>query len=385
MYRIALKMLIEDKARFLGIVISLAFATIIMSQQTAIFVGLMRRTYGSITDTPQPDIWVMDPSVKMIDDIIGMRDTELYRVRSVKGVLWAVPLFKGLVAATLPDGQMQSCVIIGVDEESFIGAPSTMLMGDIRDLRVADAVVMNIVGAETKMAFKGKQHMAYGAMQVGDTFEINDFRANVVGICDVTRTFQSQPVIYTTYNRALAYAPFQRKELTFVLAKSDGTISPEDLCKRITKNTGLAAYTQHGFKAKTVWYYIQNTGIPISFGLAVLLGLLIGALIAGQFFYNFVMDNLKYLGVFSAMGASRYLLARMTMLQAAFVALLGWGIGSGAVALIGLLSAHTELSFFYAWYILVGSCVIIFLICLASLLISLRKIFTIELGSLFKQ
>ena len=97
MYKIALKMLIEDKAKFIGMVLSLSFSAVIITQQTAIFNGVMKRTYSTITDTSVADIWVMDPNVKYIDDILPLRDTDLFRVRSIEGVKWAVPFFKGMI------------------------------------------------------------------------------------------------------------------------------------------------------------------------------------------------------------------------------------------------------------------------------------------------
>src|SRR4029434_11294658 len=98
---VALKMLIGDRAKYLGIIMGLTFASLLITQQGAIFVGLMTRTYGFITDTGLPDLWVMDPKVQFIDDIKPLQDTELYRVRGVEGVEWAVPLYKGLIRARL--------------------------------------------------------------------------------------------------------------------------------------------------------------------------------------------------------------------------------------------------------------------------------------------
>ncbi len=51
----------------------------IITQQAGIFIGLMKRTYSSISDTAQPDIWVMDESVRMVDDSSPMRYNELFR------------------------------------------------------------------------------------------------------------------------------------------------------------------------------------------------------------------------------------------------------------------------------------------------------------------
>jgi len=92
---VALKMLIGDRAKYLGILMGFTFASLLITQQLSIFVGLMGRTFGFLSDMPQTDIWVMDPKVQFIDDIEPLQDTVLYRVRSVSGVKWAVPLYKG--------------------------------------------------------------------------------------------------------------------------------------------------------------------------------------------------------------------------------------------------------------------------------------------------
>jgi len=100
----ALKMLIGDRVKYIGIVLGLCFASFIIIQQSAILVGIVNRTTGLITDTSQPNIWVMDPTVQYIDDIKPMKDTQVFRVRSVEGVAWAVPFFKGTIQARLTNG-----------------------------------------------------------------------------------------------------------------------------------------------------------------------------------------------------------------------------------------------------------------------------------------
>ena len=42
---------------------------------------------------------------------------------------------------------------------------------------------------------------------LGRQLEMNDRHAVIVGICETTRTFQSNPVVYTAYSRALDFTP----------------------------------------------------------------------------------------------------------------------------------------------------------------------------------
>ena len=58
MYWIALKMLTGDRAKFLGIVMGLTFASLLIYQQGSIFWGLMLRTAGQVTDITGADLYV---------------------------------------------------------------------------------------------------------------------------------------------------------------------------------------------------------------------------------------------------------------------------------------------------------------------------------------
>jgi putative ABC transport system permease protein len=375
----AIKMLIGDKAKYLGIILGLTFASFIVTQQGAIFIGLMKRTVGFITDTPLPNIWVMDRTVQYIDDIKGLKETDLYRVRSNPGIAWAVPLYKGLLQARLPNGLFQTCNVVGIDTDTLIGGPPVMLEGNLTDLRKIDgAIIVDRVGATTKLATDDRP------LQVGDTLELNDNRCVVIGICEVSRTFQSQPVIYMPYDRSELIAPRQRKMLSFILAKSHPHCDPLAVCQSVAQATGFAAMTAKQFKNLTMNYYLRYTGIPINFGTAVILGFIIGIAIAGQTFYNFTLDNIRYFGTFKAMGAQNDLLVRMIFLQSAMAGSIGWGIGVGAAALFGFLFHTTELSFDLPWQLLVASGAAILLISMLSALISIQKVIKLEPAIVFK-
>ncbi len=388
---VALKMLVGDRAKYLGIIMGLTFASLLITQQAAIFVGLMTRTYGALTDIAQPDVWVMDPKVQFIDDIKPLQDTELFRVRGIEGVEWAVPLYKGLLKARLPNGNFQTCNVLGLDDATLVGGPPEMVQGTLADLRRAEAVIVDEVGATGKLAnipvdeqgeaIKGAKAIP---LKVGDSLELNDHRATVVGLCKVSRTFQSQPVIYTTYSRATIFAPRERKLLSFVLVKLKPGANAAEVCKRITKTTGLAAYTANDFQWKTVRYFMKYTGIPINFGIAVALGFIVGTAIAGQTFYNFTLDNLRHFGALKAMGASNKMLLRMILLQAMIVGLIGYGLGVGLAALFGWASKNSELAFRLPWQLLAISATAVTVICIFSALVSILKVVKLEPAIVFK-
>jgi putative ABC transport system permease protein len=388
---VAIQMLMGDRAKYLGIIMGLTFASLLITQQSSIFVGLMTRTYGFVTDTGLPDVWVMDPKVQFIDDIKPMQDTMLLRVRGVEGVKWAMPLYKGLLKARLQNGNFQTCNVIGIDDATLVGGPPEMVQGSIADLRRSEGVIVDEVGANGKLAkipegpdgrpIKGAK---IEPLKVGDTLELNDRRAVVVGICRVSRTFQSQPVVYTTYSRALQFAPQERKLLSFIIVKAAEDVTPHDLCARIKEGTRLQAYTADDFSWMTVVYFMKYTGIPINFGIAVLLGFLVGTAIAGQTFYNFTLDNLRHFGALKAMGATNTRLLGMILLQALIVGLIGYGLGVGAASLFGQLAGRSELAFRLLWQTLAITGGAVTLICVLASILSIQKVIRLEPAIVFK-
>ena len=375
---IALKMLFGDRAKYLGIIIGLTFASLLITQQSAIFAGIMTRTFSFLSDVGLPDIWVVDPQVKYIDDIRPMQNTEVLRVRGVEGVAWAVPLYKGTLAVRRTDGTYQACIVVGLDDETLMGGPPEMVTGKLSDLRRRGGVIVDAVGANGKLA-----HLLPDGtrvpLKVGDEMEINDNRSVVTGICKVTQTFQSNPVIYTTYSSATAFAPSQRLLLSFVTVKAKPGQDLRTLCRRIERATSRRAYTRTEFKMLTFFYYLKYTGMPANFLTAVVLGFLVGVAIAGQTFYNFTLDNLRYFGTLKAMGATNGMLLRMILLQALVVGGIGYGLGVGAASAWGmLLSGTTQLAFRLPWHLLVLSAAAVLVICLSAAALSIRKVMKLE-------
>jgi putative ABC transport system permease protein len=445
---IALKMLVGDKAKFFGIVLGLTFASLLITQQGSIFCGLMSRTAGQVYDITGADLWVMDANVRYFDDVKPMIENNLYRVRGVDGVLWAVPLYKGNARAKVNsysvDAKTQrkekhevieQVILLGLDDSSMVGAPppERMLVGSLTALRRPDAVVVDYTRLDklfpgepwdelnrTKGKLEQARELAGGMIAsfrrrvagdrstgspgaagatdglsrkrafyrrfIGRELEMNDHRAIIVGICEATRTFQSNAVVYTTYSRAKTFAPQERKVLSYVLAKTDETPghSPAEVAQAIRRQTGLKARTSQEFIWDTIMYFMKYTGIPINFGITAMLGFLVGTAIAGQTFYNFTIENLKQFGALKAMGTTNGRIVGMILLQATVVGLLGYGIGVGLAAYYGYKSQGGELAFYTPWELLPITGGAVLLICILASIVSVRRVIVLEPAVVFR-
>jgi putative ABC transport system permease protein len=375
---IALRMLMGDRAKYLGLIFGVSFATLLMTQQVSIFMGIMTRTANQILDVRDAEIWVMDNKVRFIDEVPALPDTDLVRVRGVQGVEWAVRMYKGQVRARLADGNFRNVVLFGLDDESLVGAPQTMLLGNLADIRNPDAVIVDKAGYE--YMWPGQPH------ELGREFELNDRRAVLVGICKASAPFTTMPILYTRYSSASGYVPRERNMMTFVLAHPRDGVSDVETCRQIEDRTGLMALTKNQFFWKTINYFLGSTGIPVNFGITIALGFLVGAAITGQTFYLFTLENLRQFGALKAMGVSNLRLVGMILLQGVVVGLVGYGIGIGLTATFFESTANiTHLAGLHMTPLAFGGVgVAVMLIIVLTSLVSIRKVLVLEPAVVFR-
>ncbi len=376
---VALRMLTGDRAKYLALIFAISFSSFLITQQASIFAGLMDRTRSQILDVTDADIWVMDPATQYVDEVYALKDSDLGRVRGVPGVRWAVPFFKGQPRVKAPDGKFRVAILLGLDDASLAGAPEPrkMVLGSVEDLRDPDAVLIDVAGYH--FFFPGEP------LELGKTFEMNDHRAKVVGIVDASAPFATFPVFYTRYSQALDYVGRERKLMSFVLVKGEPGVPAQELTRRIQAATGLKALTRAEFGWLTIRYYMKHTGIPINFGLTVVIAMIVGTVVAGMTFYLFTLENLKQFGALKAMGTSNRRLVGMILLQAAVVGAIGYGIGMGLSATFFVV-ARTDATrgIVMLWQTMLGTAgVVLFIVGLASLM-SLRKVLILEPAMVFR-
>jgi len=267
--------------------------------------------------------------------------------------------------------------LLGVDDATLIGAPSEMVAGSLEALRQPEAVIVDERGY--------RKMWPQGPIETGRTFEMNDRRAVVVGVCRASQTFQGFPVIYTRYSRALQFIPPRRKVLSFILAGNHPDYSLDEAAGSVIERTGLLAVTRDQFFWMTIRYYLGETGIPINFGITVLLGFLVGTAVAGQTFYLFTVENLDQYATLKAMGATNSLIASIVLQQALLVGFVGYGTGAGLAALFGVFARATDrLEFFMPWHVLVGTGVAVLFIVLLTAMLSLRRLFRLDPAEVFR-
>jgi putative ABC transport system permease protein len=143
---VALKMLTGDRAKYLGLIFTIAFCTFLLENQTSIFAGILKRTGSQIADITDAEIWVMDPNTEYFEQTKALKDADLTRVRGVEGVQWVVNLFKGSPVVCTQIGKFAVSICLGLDDATLTGAPRKMLLGSWERLREPDSVVIDKAG-----------------------------------------------------------------------------------------------------------------------------------------------------------------------------------------------------------------------------------------------
>jgi len=372
--RLAFKLLVNDRAKFIALLVGITFAVFLMVEMTSMFAGVLNRSSSTVLNVGAK-IWVMDPAVNTAANNIPMPDYVLDAVRSIDGVRYAVPLFSGGAQVKLEDGTYQAVTILGLDDSSLFGRPP-LIEGKIEDIYAENGFIV----------VKDAEFPKLRNPRLGTEFEINDNRAVIVGIARVqVGGLFGVPSLYTTYNRAIQYLPTTRFTSAFILVEPK---SPGDAAhiKSEIARLGYVARTQQEFVDKISHFYTFQTGLGTNILLMTVISFIVGLSISGQTFYTFIVENLEKFGALKAIGAKNRQLVAMILFQATFTALAGYGLGIGlCVAMIRLARArvpdYAAIITFWNLGIAFGMVLVIAAI---SSYIGVRKVLRIEPFDIFR-
>ena len=375
MFKVALSMLFGDRAKYLTLVLGLSFAALLIAQQGAIFLGLLTRATGPLQNMTQADLWVTDKATHYVSEFRALSEKEVQLVRSVKGVQWAEPLFTGRGLVELANGRIHYAQILGIDRSTLIGQPPEMVEGRLEDLRIPDAVIIDTNGREK-----------LGGLEIGDELKLNERRAVVVGFCRAWGGFDGNVLVYTSLEQAFTFVPTGRRRVSFILVKVAEGATQSVVAQAIAEKTGLAAFTRAELRDRTIGWVLRETGIGINFGITVLLGLIVGLVIAATILYQFTSDNIRHFAVFKAMGATSRQLAGMVISQAAISGVIGYGIGVGAAGIFAMMGTRPEAQLVASlpWQLLLSALAAMMGCVAIGSLLSLHRVITVEPGLVFK-
>ena len=397
MIRTALKMLAGDRAKYAALLFGIAFTAFLVNFAASFFCGMMTRGFALVAENPAADVWVMDPAVLSPERTANLPAGALARVRSVRGVAWAVPLLIASADVRFPDVRFQPVEIIGVDDATLMGEPPTP--GSPAALRAPDAAVAADGGTEGKLLtpadpadpaaprnrWRGSPRPGapLRPLAAGDVVLVNDARVRIVARADSPPRFPARPLLYMTYSNALRVLPRERARLTFVLAHAAPGAAPRALAARVGAATGLRARSSADLEADTVRWLLLNSEDVGDAETMLVVAVLVGLGTTGVMFYLFTQDNLRHYAVLKAMGAGPRVLLAMLLAQGGLCAAVGAALGVGLCAAAGPLAAWGNVPFRMMWYAPLAAAAAVAVVALSATAASLRPVLKLEPATVF--
>ena len=368
---LGLRMALHAKPKFIGTILGVTFAVLLANFQLGTLFGLLAKN-TLLVDNAGADLWIVPPGTTYANPGQRMSTSLLYEARVTPGVAQASALVMAGTSITKPGGGTEAITLLGVDLDTNLGGPFSIVAGDVSALRQANT-----------MFFDDSQRERFGGLNLGSVREVGGYNVVVGGFTwglvpfGPAFTFGDIDLVRTMVN-------VPTDKLNFVLVK----VAPGHDVEAVGRNLqthvpDAVVISKAKFHSQIVRILLRDQ-LGISFGTSTGFGLVIGFIIVMLSMYSSVLDNLREFGTLKAIGLGNLDLMRLLVVQSVLYALVGTVIGLGMVAgaAQGIRSPNLALLVPH-WLVLLTPVVMIVLCMLASLL-ALWRVARLEPGMVFR-
>lgn len=316
--------LINHRQRFISAIFAVSFAVILMFTQLGFRNGMLASNIAFL-QLLNADLIIVNSQRNITTLERTFKRTRLYQARSLSEITTASPFY--LTLATWKNKITTEERVIRVfafnPEYNVFLLPEIDVM--LNDLKRANTVLADL-----------KSRKAYGSMQKGVSTELSSYRINVVGnfelgtdfIADGNLIMGDRTFIQIFSQRPSGFAGDFRTSLEDVdlglLTVKSGT-NLDELATRLQKilPNDVRVFTKKDYVDREIKFYSAAT-LGFIFTLGAIIGFVIGTVIVYNIIITDIKQNMVEYGTLRAIGhSSRYLLS-IILLQAMFIAILGF-------------------------------------------------------------
>lgn len=370
---LAWRNLSHDRARFVVTLVGVLFAVLLMGVELGLLLGFARTTSG-LVDHTAADLWITPAGTTNVDIAGRLDEQRRFEALAVPGVAAVDLLMMQFAFWRKPDGGTESVSMVGFSLASGQGRPWNLVEGRLEDLQQDDAVIIDRLYAAK-----------LGVTALGQTVEINNRRARVVGFTAGIRTFTQSPYVFTTHRNAQRFTFFRPDQTTYLLVTlargADAASVRDALQARLGR---VDVWFAADFARAAQRYWLITTGAGSALLLAALLGLIVGIVIVGQTLYATTVDRLPEYATLRAMGAPNRYLYHVILKQAAISAVFGFAGGMLLVGLVVVASAGSTVAVAMPPALIGVLALLTLCMCALGALISIRRVTRIDPTSVFQ-
>jgi putative ABC transport system permease protein len=355
LWNLALRTLLFDRGKLLAGLVGVIFSVVLVNIQGGLFFGLIHKA-SLLVDRSNADIWVGHRGMHNVDFPHHIPERWIHRVRSVPGVEQAEPVRIYFSEMSLPNGNFEGVMVVGLKEGSDLGRAYDIVEGPQDALSYADGVVID--QCDDQKLFHP---------QVGETREVGGHRVKIAGKCYGVLSFLVTPYVFTTYDRAVEIFGGDPSLASYFLVRVQPGADREAVCAEIRNRLGdVTAVPAEDYAATSVNFWMTRTGIGLSFGAATALGLLVGLVMVGQTLYAMVLDRISEFATLKAMGSTEKEIIALLGAQSTLVATVGIAIGLVVTVLIKTLISTPRATIDIPLFLYFASAALVLSICLLA-------------------
>ena len=374
MVDLATKSLLHDKLRFLITVTGVAFAVTLVFVQVGLFLGLMDNASLTIEHL-DADLWVTSHNTPNIDFAHTFPDMYVHRVRSIPGVARADNLIVWFMNVNLPTGAVEGTEVYALEDFQRWNFPWHLESGNLQDLRRGNYFILD-----------DSAKKRWGAFEVGEYREILGRRLKIIGRSIDAKSFTTTPLTFMDYTLAQSINPSQlQANTTYILVKlapgADVNAVRAEIQRRLPYND---VYTKSEWAARSRRYWIESTGLGLNMYLTVFLGCLVGIVVVAQTLYTSTMEHIREFGTVKAIGGGNLDIYRILGKQATIAAVAGFALGAVMAYAIRPLIYKIDLKLVIPAQLSIAVFAGAVVLCLASAMISFRKVASIDPALVFR-
>ncbi|MEI6128354.1 MAG: FtsX-like permease family protein, partial [Pseudomonadota bacterium] len=319
--RVALKILLHDRATTAGSLIGVIAIVFLVGQQLAVLFGLF--TFMSVlVDHSGADIWVCSKNTDNVNSAGLIPARYVDRVSGLSEVEWAEPLLFGSGNFITRAGKSEAVQVVGIRSPRSAAGPWRFYQGGLESILEYEGVTLDRL--DMKM---------YGNPGLNDFFEIGNVRVKISAVTQSAKGFSGR-LVFTNMVKAreILKTPPGRCKAVLIKLKA-GTSMPSAIAtlKKALPHTEIL--TSSELSAKTRIYYVKNTGMGGSFGFSTMVGALVGIIIITLTMYTAVLQRQKDFAVLRALGARKSDIFIIVLAQSVMIGIAGIFIGFFLLAL----------------------------------------------------
>lgn len=370
--RLALRLLIDGRAKSLGTLFGVVASVFLMAQQLSTRNGILERVTAFAKAT-RVDIWVAAAATESLDLTGTLPVRRVGEAWSTPGVAWAAPVVQGMTYITRPDGVREPVKVVGVEAPRYAGLAKTFVEGSgPAGLRGSGRVLLN----------EGDRPL-FGLPQVGARIEIGGRSAWIGGFFSELDPHSPYLYVFSNLEDARAYTGMRSDRTTFVAVGVEPGTDVQIVRRRIERRIpDVEVFTGEQLSRKEIAYFLGRNPVGIVFGLGTAVAALIGVVIVAITMYSSVLDRIRDYGTLKAIGATRGDLIRLILAQA----WLYFGVGTLAGLLVFGAVTHlaTDAPIEPTPVILAIVIVASFASCTAASLLAVRRVLGIDPAIVFR-